>query len=292
MSKKLTIKDMVKKVNGKDKLSDVWHEFRSKEIGLQELMLQLWHNPAGYSLPVFLLGCGRSGTTMLVQQLNKSWQVKLYNEDHPAAFQNWTLRDLNTIEELIGRSFAPVTLFKPILDTYRARILLSGFPEAKVLFAFRHYEDVINSLLRFEKKRKMRKRLSLVESWIIEDFEQFSLAPLPERTKDFIKIRWNNSLSQESGAALWWLFYNSLFFDLELHLDKRVKIVHYGSVVSEPQKEFRKLCSFIDIQFEISMIEGIYSSSVKRYPAPEIDHQIREDCRILWQRLRDLAAQA
>src|SRR5688500_17650022 len=52
-----------------------------------------WHNPRAVSMSVFLIGCGRSGTNMVTRRLARSWQVDFYNEDHPAAFENYLLRD-------------------------------------------------------------------------------------------------------------------------------------------------------------------------------------------------------
>ena len=106
-------------------------------------VLRRLSNPLKHSTPVFLLGCGRSGTNMLSRSLGKSFQVDLYNEDHPAAFEKWRIKDLATIERLSHSGFARIKLFKPILDTHMAHVFLSYFPGSKIVFIFRHYRDVI-----------------------------------------------------------------------------------------------------------------------------------------------------
>jgi hypothetical protein len=218
---------------------------------------------------------------MIVHHLSKSWQMALYNENNPAAFERFRLRDLAVIESLINRSYAQVTLFKPILDTCQTRVLLSRFPAAKIIFAYRHYDDVINSSA---KAFGTNSRLNHVQSWINDDFSEFAVPP-PEETKNYVRSRWKPSLSLESGAALYWLFYNRLFFDLNLDQDERVKLVCYESVVLDPAKEFESLCQFLGLEFKPQIIEGVFASSIGHDSPPQIDPDIRADCDELKQRL-------
>jgi hypothetical protein len=231
-------------------------------------------------MPAFLIGCGRSGTSLIVYQISKSWLTELYNEDNPAAFLRWRLRDLQVVEHLVARSYARVVLFKPILDTYRIHELLNRFPDAKVVFAYRHFDDVINSSL---KRFGTDNRIHHVDSWILEDFKEFAACPPPEETKSFIRSRWRPGLNPQTGAALYWLFQNRLYFDLRLDRDERVKLISYEAVVANPVIEFQSLCSFLGIPYEPLISEGVYSSSIKKDAPPEVDELIRKDCETLWQ---------
>ena len=243
---------------------------------------QRWHNAGKRSRPAFLLGCGRSGTSMLVLHLGRTWQIDLYNENNPAAFDHWRLQPLPVIQEIVGRSHAPITLFKPILDTYRASLLLECFPEAKILFAFRHYDDVVNSSL---KKFGVNNRINHVNAWVNEEFAEFGDWQPPAETKAFVCALWRPGLSPESGAALYWLFQNRLFFDLALASDERARLVRYESVVSNPAAELAAICDFLGIRYEPVMAADIFASSVRQAPAPAIDEQLRQACEEMWQRL-------
>jgi hypothetical protein len=272
------------------------HNLRRKasqqKTALYKQLRQHWHNPGKPgSRPAFLLGCGRSGTSMLVLQLGRSWQIDVYNESNPAAFDHWRLRPLPVIREIVGRSRASFTLFKPILDTYRACLLLDNFPEAKILFAFRHYDDVVNSSL---KKFGVNNRITHVNAWVGEDFAEFADLRPPAETEAFIRTHWQPGLSPESGAALYWLFQNRLFFDLGLVADRRVRLVCYESVVNHPATELTAICDFLQIRFEPAMAAGIFASSVQHAPAPAIAEHLRQTCDAMWQQLcqqaGDLAA--
>lgn len=260
------------------------NKLRASQNRYRRRLWQRLNNPAGLSMPAFLIGCGRSGTSLIVYQINKSWQTDLYNEDNPAAFYKWRLHDLEVIAKLIEQSYAKVVMFKPILDTFRINDLLSRFPDAKVFFAYRHFDDVINSSL---KRFGINNRINHVNSWIHEDFHEFAACPPPEETKSYIRSKWRPALNSQTGAALYWLFQNRLYFDLGLDQDERVKLISYEAVVAGPVKEFEDSCGFLGIPYEPIIAEGVYSSSIKRDPPPDVDESIREDCEELWHTMTD-----
>lgn len=219
---------------------------------------------------------------MLVLQLGRSWQIDVHNEDNATAFDEWRLRPLPVIREIVSRSRAPVTLFKPILETYRACLLLEHFPEAKILFAFRHYDDVVKSSL---KKFGVNNRINHVNAWIDKDFAEFADLLPPVETQAMVRSLWQPGLSPESGAALYWLFQNQLFFDLGLVNDARARLVCYESVVNNPAGELAAVCDFLGIRFEPAMAADIFASSVQRKPAPAISEPLRQACDRMWERL-------
>jgi hypothetical protein len=265
---------MLRKLPRMGKIRGTLHQSR-------KYLWQRWHNPARQTTPCFLVGCGRSGTGMIVHHLSQSLQLELFNETDPAAFEQYRLRDLSVIESLINRSYAQVTLFKPILDTCQTQVLMSRFPTAKIIFAFRHYDDVINSSA---KAFGTHSRLSHIQAWLNDDFSEFAVPP-PETTKNFVRSNWKPSFSPESATALYWLFYNRLYFDLNLHQDERVKLVCYESVVKHPAEEFEALCQFLGLQFTPQITEGVFSSSIGHRAPPEIDPDLRRACEELRQQL-------
>jgi hypothetical protein len=168
--------------------------------------------PDGRSSPVFLVGCGRSGTNMVSRNLAKSPEIELFNEDNPAAFTKYRLHDERTIQRLIDRSNTPVVLFKPILDTHMSARWLELFPNTKILFLFRHFYDVVNSSLRWFGPERWTKS---VRGWIKSDFEELPPPLPPESTRASVRALWRPDLDPASSSALRWLFFNQLYYDLE-----------------------------------------------------------------------------
>ncbi len=117
------------------------------------------------------------------------------------------------------------------------------------------------------------------------DFEEFAVAPPPEKAKAFIRERWNPDFNDETGAALYWLFYNRLFFDMGLIDDDRILLTWYQLMVTEPEKQFRIITDFLGIQYEEALAADIFSSSLGRSESPAIDESIRADCEVLMEEL-------
>jgi hypothetical protein len=253
-----------------------------KSASQRKEALRRWSNPEKKSTPVFLLGCGRSGTNMLSRSLGKSFQVELFNEDHPVAFERWRIRDFATIAELSASGYAQVKLYKPILDTHLARGYLSYFQNGKIIFIFRHFPDVINSSIKHFGRDNW---LGRVTSWIENDFAEFAGAPLPPATRKYVEARWHKDLSAESANALYWLLYNRLYFDLDLDQNQNVMLVKYENVVARPDLELQKLCNFLEIKYSSNMIARIFSTSIKRSQSPLIEPSILSACDDLWRKL-------
>jgi hypothetical protein len=262
---------------------------RNQVVGLgsstRKRILQRIYNPKGETKATFLVGCGRSGTSMIVFHLDRSWQIDLYNENNPQAFRNFRLRGPAQVDALVEQSFARVALFKPILSTQQSRHLLSRFPDSKVIFAYRHFYDVINSsILRFGPASW----LDRVNKWGVNDFSEFGEIQPPEPTKEWLFSLWRENLSPADGIAIYWLFYNQLYFDLQLNKHKRAMLVKYESIAKEPRLEFTRVSKFMEIEFEPAFVEGVYLSSVKKGAPADLSPGIKEECDNLWERLNSI----
>lgn len=269
------------------KIRSVQNRLQAKQDQLNRAWQRKRRNPDGVSVPIFLVGCGRSGTSMFIWQLEKSWQIELYNEDHPAAFDVYRLRGYDVVESLVEKSTAPFTLFKPILDTVQTMSLLNHFPGSKAIFAFRHFTDVINSSL---KKFGTYNRINHVRGWIMEDFAEFAVCPPPEATKAVVRELWQEDLSPEEGAALYWLFYNRLYYDLGLHDDPRTILIRYETLVTQPREQFEKVIAFLEAEFEEKMVEGVHARSINKNDPPPLRPAIMSACDALYDELTQHSA--
>jgi len=270
-------------------------QWTARRTALRNFLLRRLRNPTGQTRPAFLVGAVRSGTSMIVSQLARSWQVELYNEDHPAAFDYWRLRDFAVIEDLLAASRAPLTLFKPILDTHRARQLLAGFPEGRLIFALRDFDDVINSARKrfyeddgsFNPSTRLPPRdpREPVTRWMDTDFAEFSRNPLPAETTDHIRALWRTDLNLNSRIALRWVLTNRLYFDLGLDREDRVRLLRYEDLAADPEPGFRELCGFLGLAFDPEIAAGVFASSIGKEAAPDLAPSVRAACEALMERL-------
>lgn len=223
---------------------------------------------------------------MLLHHLARSWAVDPYNENNDAAFEKYRLRPLDEIATLVDRSYAQIALFKPVLCTPHSCEYLTRFSDARLIFVYRHYNDVVNSSV---KRFGPADRLSHVNAWIADDFNEFAPLSLPEPAIVAVRSLWKPTLGPESAAALYWLFYNRLYFDLGLHQEERAKLINYESLVDNPDIEIKGACDFLRLKFDPIMTAGIFSTSVGRDHSPPIEPEIISACENLWQRLHSMS---
>lgn len=228
-----------------------------------------------------MVGCGRSGTNMLVYRLSRTWELDLVNEQDPRAFRHWWLRDLDSLATVARVSRARRILFKPILDTPRVPELLARFPEAKVLFAVRHWTAVVRSARVAFGIDGLPGR---VAGWMADDFAEFH-TPVPEATRQRVRVLWRADLDPNSATALYWLFYTGLYLDLGLEADPRVCLVLYEAVMEQPDRRLREICAFLEIGFRQRMIAGIAPRKRHGTEALEAEPAIAEACEALYARV-------
>lgn len=262
-------------------LRDLLGRLRRKTWDVYRGMIRPLTNPTGESRAAFIVGSGRSGTDLLAAKLGQSIDVLLINEDNPAGFDNWRLRDHRTLRDLISESRARVLLFKPIVETHRTMELLEAFPGSRAVFISRNPSDTINSIARFFGDTVR----STVIGWgeVKDDIPDTWSIPRELRLELSEMCRSDPTL--HDAAAIYWYVYNAALFSRGLHEDSRVCVLLYEDLVTRPAEELLKACRHLGIRFRSSMTDGIYRSSVKKSPPPTLTPDIGERCTALWTRI-------
>jgi len=175
------------------------------------------------TLPVFVVGCQRSGTTMLQFALSQFPQVYNYGENDRPAFCDYRLARPEVIHRLIQKSRAHVLVFKPLCDSQYADNLLDEF-SGRGLWIYRDYDDVINSSLRkFTQQKVVVEKLATGRwyglGWNCERLSQHAV-----RT---VERFYTPEMSRADACALMWYLRNLLFFERRLDVDGRVLLVKY-----------------------------------------------------------------
>lgn len=253
--------------------------------GHKWLRLRRTPNPSTEKHPVFIVGCNRSGTNMVCGAIGNSPHGWDYREsDFSIAFRGYYLRRDGIIEWLIRRTPAPIISFGCILDSQFTDDLLSRFDGARAIWVYRSYEDVANSCARMQWGHHLKDFARWVARGEIERLGARGKRISTDTIKLFAEL-FREDLSKEESACLYWYMRNQLYFDLNLHKDPHVLIVQYEDTVLNKDKAFRRIFSFLGFPFDHAIIDGIFASSVGKYPLPGIDPAIREVCSTLKTRL-------
>jgi len=220
---------------------------------------------------LFVFGAQRSGTNMLAKILDRNLWVECYHENDETAFNNYELRR-SKVAGLVRDSNAQIVLFKCISDSQHASEFLSEHVNSQGIWIYRHYYDVINSFMRQFKECKKYLYYILYDRRIA----RWRAEKISEDNLQIIKKFYSDDLTDASAVALIWYLRNSLFFEQDLQNSKKILLVKYENLVSEPQHEIRKICHMLNIPYSNFMISFVHNQSVRKNRAPEINPEIKE----------------
>ncbi len=242
--------------------------------------------------PVFILGCQRSGTTMLGEILDQSPEIWVYPEGTNAALKYGLLRDADTIKGLIAHSHAPTIAFKPIMNSQAADRILELDSRAVAIWIFRHYGDVANSAVRYwgehqkDVLRWIRDGAWPKLGWRAERLTPALIARVSELYAD--------DMPAEDAAAVFWYLRNQFYFAQALDSNPRVLLVKYEDLVAQPETSFARIFEAIGCKLSPRFLSSIFATSVRKSPFAARDPRIQQMCDELFERLdqtyRDMIA--
>jgi hypothetical protein len=250
------------------------------------------------SRALFILGCQRSGTTMLINQLDGDWRVKTFGEfsgvnRSAAGRRPWSVRSqsrysirmkpLDEVAAKLERCPHPLVVLKPLAESQKAPAILLRIDRAVCVWVFRHYRDVARSNVKLFTPEVTRYNLDPI---VREQSDNWRAELVPEDVRELIARHYSEDMSPFDGAALFWLARNRLFFDLGLASDERVMPLKYEDLVAEPELSLRRLYLHAGIAFPGPRIaDGIDASSVGLGRELDLSEEIERACEQLWSEL-------
>lgn len=237
---------------------------------------------------VFILGCQRSGTTILSEVIEKDFRTKVYKETHSKTSSNdpsgLRLDPLPVLKKEIYGNNPKHIILKPLVESQHTLRLLSDFPDSVGIWVLRHYKDVISSdLKKFGAKNgtgNLRKILQN-NTWRSEK--------MSDATLTLIKKHFRDDMSENDAAALFWYSRNVLFFDQSLQGNDAILICKYEDLVSKPEQTMRRIYKHIELDYPTKDITArLFSSSVKKGKDIALDPTIQKLCDNLYNQLIDI----
>lgn len=249
----------------------------------------LRYGTPGQAVPVFLVGAQRSGTNMVVHGLAQAPEFDVYNEGDRAAFSRFQLRPDAQIRRLVDASPHRYVLLKPLCDTHRARELLDDMGTARpgrLIWVYRGVDARTRSQLT---KFGDSDRRVLREFAVTGSTGRWQVQGLPADSIELIRSLDFDTLSPESGSALFWYVRNQLFFQLHLSDRPDVRLTSYEAFLQDPSTTMRALCDFLGFPYSGRLVAHVMPRPTPHRRPLDIDPTIRERCAQLQARL-DAAA--
>ena len=233
---------------------------------------------------VFVGGIQRSGTNMIMNVLERSYQTDVYHENDPDAFDAYELRPPTVIRRLVDASPAPTVVFKALCELQDMRALKTEFAPSKAIWMVRNYDDMINSHLR--NWRGCPARIANIVT--DRDSAGWRGRGMSDDTHALVASLHHTDMSDASAVALFWYFRNILFFEQDLDKDETVMAARYESLVTDPDREFARVFDFLGLDYSNFVARKVFASSVRKNPPPDIEPRIRALCESLTDRFDTL----
>jgi Sulfotransferase domain len=231
----------------------------------------------------FIVGCQRSGTTLLTQLFDASWATKVFGEFSELSSADTRLgirlNSLDDVAAVFGRARAPVIVLKPLVETQRVASLLAHFRASRAIFVYRDYRDVVLSNL---KKFGSDNGLRNLEPIVRGDASNWRSEKVSDQVRDVVRRFYSTGMTQSDAAALFWYARNRLYFDLSLDHRHDVFLCRYEDLVSKPGRMMADLYRFLGWTGDVGRLPpDVHQNSISRGRDVELSPEILELCQQL-----------
>ncbi len=260
----------------------MYHEKISRRLSrFRKKLIYSAKKPCKYTLPVFILGCGRSGTTMMINIFHRDSQVEALGENDPKSARNFMLEH-HRIQDAIITSKSPFLIMKPILNSFQVSHLLKAYSNSKILWMLRDFRDMISSsMAQFGNKvsEYMKNFIMHGESdnWLSRD--------MPLESREFISTLDTLNFSPSDWMAMvWWSVNKTVIMDKLFECD-RFRLIEYETLVRNPQALLKSTYKFIGLQYQEKILKYIHSAAIGKGEAIELNSDVEKLCQSLTNQL-------
>lgn len=226
----------------------IWARLRKSQLGhaRAELARALRGQPRGRARVLFVLGCQRSGTTLMTEFFEADAEAKVYPEHSSLSARDRAhrlrLAPLGRVAATLERSRFPRIVLKPLVESQRTHELLEAVEGSRALWMFRDWRDVARSnLARFGRTNGIRNLRSIAD----RSKEDWRCEGLTDACVRVVAEAFDEGMRPYDAAALFWWVRNQLFFDQELGRDARVRLCRYEDLVADPAGEMARVYAFM-----------------------------------------------
>ncbi len=269
----------------KNKVKRIWL------VRKKRLVQSLSPTPPDQKKVLLIIGCQRSGTTMMLRILERDRQSRVYGEFSELSIgpNRTLLKPFAEVKSIVDRDPAPFVVVKPLVETQRLSELFEHFPQAKAVWMFRHYKDVISSNLKnFGTDNGIDDLRPIAQG----DPNNWRSSHASEDVQQLARQYFSEDMSSLDAAALFWYARNSLFFDMNLTEHPQVMISRYEDMVQQPRTELQKIYQFAGRPYPENITNhDIRASSIGKGQDVALHPDIEAHCQRMLNRLNEVYQQ-
>ena len=139
------------------------------------------------------------------------------------------LKVLEAVKAEIDRTHEPLIVCKPLVESQRTLELLHYFPGSKALWAYRDYNDVINSSI-----NAFHSQIESCRIIVDNDTVDWRSEVVPAESLQLIRNHYTPTMNPYDAAALMWHARNSLYAEQQLWQFPAIRLWKYEDFVANP----------------------------------------------------------
>ena len=252
----------------------------------------LKYRPGQEKTVLFIVGCQRSGTSILHHMFRLDPDTVTYDEISPLSsydpVQGLRLNPLPKIQARIRNDRAPLVVCKPLVESQNLDILLDLFPVTRAIWMYRDYRAVVFSNLKYFGPDTGHRDLAPIVAADESNWRAERLAPAD---RNIILDLYKPDMDPHDAAALYWYARNSLYFSRSFDQDARIRVCRYSDLVTRPAKVIAQAYGFIGRPYPgDGIVRDVFTGSRGRGRDLDLSPRVHELCKGLLSRLDDHAA--
>ena len=240
---------------------------------------------------LFIVGCQRSGTTLLSRVFEKDHNTKIYEETSKLSGKNpnsrLRLNPLTEIEVEIRKERASLLVLKPLVETQNILKLLKFFPSGKAVWIYRHFKDVAASnIVKFGPENGIKDLRLILEN----DTDNWRAENVSDSSRSLVQSHYQENMDPGDAAVLFWIVRNRLFRELQLDTNPSVFVCKYEHLAANPTNVMRSIYDFMGQHYPGDFITSeTHTDSIRKGVDLELSPAIEQEASQLLARLDEAA---
>lgn len=226
------------------------------------------------TLPIFILGCGRSGTSMMVRMFEFDDRIETLGENNPKIQSNYMLLK-DKVVSVVDNCKAPIIVTKPILNSFEAYKFLTDHQCLNIVWMLRDYRDMAaSSVIKFG---------PVVSDYIKELVQQntgdnWLSNGMPDETLTILRSIDTRHLSHHDWMCLvWWSVNRTIIID-RLYQHQRFILINYEHLVRDPTSAIDSLYKKLGLSYKPNILKYINPASIGKGKTISVNPVIQELC--------------
>lgn len=236
---------------------------------------------------LMIMGCQRSGTSLTYWIFERDFGTRIFRESSVLSsadkVEGLRLNPMPEVLRELDRRQVPVVVMKPLVESQRATELLAQIPGSRVLWLYRHYQDVASSNLKAFGQDNGVKDL---RPFVAREADNWRSQNASAETLAVIDQFFTEDMNPYDAAALFWYARNQLFFDQRLAENPDVILCRYEDLVLRPSETMQGIYAELGVAYPGDhIVQDVHPQSVGKGRQSRLSPEVEAVCQALLDRL-------